>query len=69
MRHALRSQVLAVHCLPLQADLDHHLIFPELRNAALIRELHVYGQLVATEDARRDHSQHQGFGRCAAQFV
>eukprot|EP00908_Phaeocystis_cordata_P000092 Transcript_1010.p1 GENE.Transcript_1010~~Transcript_1010.p1 ORF type:complete len:527 (-),score=146.15 Transcript_1010:832-2412(-) len=48
--------------------------FPELRGAALIRELHVYGQLVATEalpprgaappgGGAQAASQHQGFGR------
>ena len=48
-------------------------VFPELQGAALIRELHVYGQLVATgatKDANGSQvddggsaSQHQGFGR------
>jgi len=53
-------------------------VFEELRGAALIRELHVYGQLVATDDAAQPQharggggggggadaaSQHQGFGR------
>ncbi|KAG7402077.1 hypothetical protein PHYBOEH_007291 [Phytophthora boehmeriae] len=47
-------------------------IFPELEGAALIRELHVYGQLVAAVskakkvEARKDpetsHAQHTGFG-------
>ncbi|KAL4170834.1 hypothetical protein KRP22_008938 [Phytophthora ramorum] len=50
-------------------------VFPELDGAALIRELHVYGQLVAAiskskkdaanaapNDAERSHAQHTGFG-------
>ncbi|KAH7488423.1 hypothetical protein PRIC2_007036 [Phytophthora ramorum] len=50
-------------------------VFPELDGAALIRELHVYGQLVsaiskskkdaanaAPNDAERSHAQHTGFG-------
>ncbi|KAG3092451.1 hypothetical protein PI124_g16930 [Phytophthora idaei] len=47
-------------------------VFPELEGAALIRELHVYGQLVAaiskkkkasaSVDAEGSHAQHTGFG-------
>ncbi|ETL81321.1 hypothetical protein L917_18312 [Phytophthora nicotianae] len=47
-------------------------VFPELEDAALIRELHVYGQLVAaiskkkkssaSVDAEGSHAQHTGFG-------
>jgi len=37
-------------------------IFPELDGCALIRELHVYGQLVATTDKENAHAQHTGFG-------
>ncbi|OWZ15349.1 Elongator complex protein [Phytophthora megakarya] len=49
-------------------------VFPELEGAALIRELHVYGQLVAAlskkkkaasapaTDAESSHAQHTGFG-------
>ncbi|KAG6619393.1 putative elongator complex protein [Phytophthora cinnamomi] len=50
-------------------------VFPELEDAALIRELHVYGQLVAAiakskkaavnaaaSDAEGSHAQHTGFG-------
>jgi len=36
--------------------------FPELNGAAFIRELHVYGQLIATSDRINRNSQHQGFG-------
>ncbi len=40
-------------------------VFPCLRGAGLIRELHVYGQLVPTAAARseRGAAQHTGFGR------
>eukprot|EP01063_Lacrimia_lanifica_P015557 TRINITY_DN2226_c2_g1_i1.p1 TRINITY_DN2226_c2_g1~~TRINITY_DN2226_c2_g1_i1.p1 ORF type:complete len:690 (+),score=262.57 TRINITY_DN2226_c2_g1_i1:54-2123(+) len=40
-------------------------LFPELGNAALVRELHVYGQLIATGDKEKEKdsdSQHVGFG-------
>ncbi|KUF76528.1 hypothetical protein AM587_10002302 [Phytophthora nicotianae] len=47
-------------------------VFPELEGSALIRELHVYGQLVAaiskkkkssaSVDAEGSHAQHTGFG-------
>lgn len=36
---------------------------PELRGCALIRELHVYGQLIPTSDAQHHHAQHIGLGR------
>jgi len=36
--------------------------FPELRGAALVRELHVYGQLIPTVDAKGSHAQHVGLG-------
>jgi GNAT superfamily N-acetyltransferase len=37
-------------------------IFPELQGAALVRELHVYGQLVATADKTTKKAQHVGYG-------
>ncbi len=37
--------------------------FPELKGAALIRELHTYGQLVRIDTAREDASQHKGYGK------
>ena len=44
-----------------------HPIFPELSGAALIRELHVYGQMIATktpkEASEQGQTQHMGFGR------
>ena len=41
-------------------------VFPELKNAALVRELHVYGKLMTTTGLDRKntkHAQHVGFGR------
>lgn len=40
-------------------------LFPELANAGLIRELHVYGQMIPTisKEKRVSQSQHVGFGR------
>ena len=35
---------------------------PELENAALIRELHVYGNVVSVDGKDRGSSQHSGFG-------
>ncbi|KAL1508539.1 hypothetical protein AB1Y20_004638 [Prymnesium parvum] len=37
--------------------------FPELRGAALVRELHVYGQLISTADKEASDAQHSGLGR------
>lgn len=36
---------------------------PELKNAALVRELHTYGQLVATGNIDKNKIQHTGFGK------
>ena len=41
---------------------NEHQPFVELRGAALIREVHVYGQLIATEDKGAHASQHVGLG-------
>lgn len=38
-------------------------VFPELKDTALIRELHVYGKLVTTADRDKGQRQHVGFGR------
>ena len=39
-------------------------IFPELKQAGLIRELHVYGQMIPTESKDSTcHAQHTGFGK------
>ena len=42
---------------------EEELPFPELRGAALVREVHVYGQLIATSDKTGAASQHTGLGR------
>ena len=38
-------------------------VFPELENTALVRELHVYGVLIATENKSKKSAQHVGFGK------
>lgn len=38
-------------------------IFPELTGCALIRELHVYGQVVRVNSDKKNEVQHFGFGR------
>uniref|UniRef100_A0A7S2SYY0 tRNA carboxymethyluridine synthase n=1 Tax=Chloropicon primus TaxID=1764295 RepID=A0A7S2SYY0_9CHLO len=38
-------------------------VFPELERTALVRELHVYGVLVATENKQKKTAQHVGFGK------
>jgi len=42
---------------------EHQPPFEELRGAALVRELHVYGQLIATADKSNADAQHTGLGR------
>ncbi|EQC41207.1 hypothetical protein SDRG_01183 [Saprolegnia diclina VS20] len=37
-------------------------VFPELQGCALVRELHVYGQLVAVNSGDKSKPQHIGFG-------
>lgn len=39
------------------------LVFPELQDSALIRELHVYGEMINVGDNRQGNSQHKGFGK------
>ncbi len=41
---------------------EANVIFPELENAAIIRELHVYGQVVRHDDKNAKKIQHQGLG-------
>ena len=51
--------------LRLSPDAGADGVFPELEQTALIRELHVYGQVVAVggdDDAGDDAAQHVGFG-------
>ncbi|MBI4239486.1 tRNA uridine(34) 5-carboxymethylaminomethyl modification radical SAM/GNAT enzyme Elp3 [Candidatus Uhrbacteria bacterium] len=38
-------------------------VFPELRNAALVRELHTYGHLVPLSTRDKNASQHKGLGK------
>jgi ELP3 family radical SAM enzyme/protein acetyltransferase len=38
-------------------------IFNELQHCALIRELHIYGQLIKVEDINNYEIQHQGYGK------
>ena len=38
-------------------------IFSELKNSALIRELHVYGSLTPVKNNKKNNAQHYGFGK------
>lgn len=44
-------------------DSDQKSLFPELSNAAIIREVHTYGRVVALDDLQTGASQHQGLGK------
>ncbi len=44
-------------------DLEEKEILPVLQNAALIRELHTYGQLVEIKNKKLKATQHFGFGK------
>jgi len=44
-------------------DKDQHMLFPELQGAAIIREVHTYGSVVALDDQQRHLSQHHGLGK------
>jgi ELP3 family radical SAM enzyme/protein acetyltransferase len=62
-----RDDVLFGFCRLRFPALNQDLIFPELDGCALVRELHVYGQLAATPDAtvtgeRSSLTQHVGYG-------
>lgn len=37
--------------------------FPELRNTAIVRELHTYGQALRVQDTHTGAVQHKGYGR------
>lgn len=39
------------------------MIFPELKNAAIIREIHTFGRVVPLEQKQTKRSQHQGLGK------
>ncbi|MBA43136.1 MAG: hypothetical protein CMF62_03890 [Magnetococcales bacterium] len=43
--------------------IDNKLIFEDLKDCAMIRELHVYGQVVSVQDKKTFASQHVGLGR------
>lgn len=43
-------------------DYKDKLIFPELKDCALIRELHVYGNVLNTNSCSSKSTQHQGYG-------
>jgi hypothetical protein len=45
------------------APIDSEQPFPELIGAALVREVHVYGQLISTADKNGADAQHTGIGR------
>jgi histone acetyltransferase (RNA polymerase elongator complex component) len=55
--------------LRLRISKDAGSVFPELKNTALIRELHVYGQVVSVDqkDNLNDKVQHKGFGKLLIQ--
>jgi len=62
----LEATVLAVRAAELAAAEEEEggtSPFPELDCAALIRELHVYGQLISTHDKTGVDAQHSGHGR------
>lgn len=56
-----RSKLFGFVRLRLQNREQHW--YEELQDAALIRELHVYGQLVPVSDKETGAAQHRGFGR------
>eukprot|EP00923_Selenidium_pygospionis_P021894 GHVN01037702.1.p1 GENE.GHVN01037702.1~~GHVN01037702.1.p1 ORF type:complete len:827 (+),score=112.59 GHVN01037702.1:178-2658(+) len=61
-----RSTIFGFLRLRLRSSTEATSPFPELTGAALLRELHVYGQLVGTSEERRDldtRTQHSGLGR------
>ncbi len=44
-------------------DPDHQTLFPELRGAAIIREVHTFGQALPLNNHESDKTQHQGLGQ------
>ncbi len=44
-------------------DPSEKMLFPELKEAAIVREVHSYGQAVPLSTRREGKSQHQGLGR------
>jgi GNAT superfamily N-acetyltransferase len=50
--------------LRINYQIDDELVFDELKDCALIRELHVYGEIVRTNQLTTDNScQHRGLGK------
>jgi histone acetyltransferase (RNA polymerase elongator complex component) len=43
-------------------DLKGNVVFEDHHDSAMIRELHVYGQVVRVSNKKKDVSQHKGFG-------
>jgi elongator complex protein 3 len=61
----VQDKLLAILRLRIPSDVlneDHEVIFSSLKNAALIRELHVYGMQTPV-GARGDSAQHKGLGK------
>lgn len=57
-----RSVILGFIRLRINSD-KNKVLFPELENASIIRELHVYGQVVRHDDKKNPRVQHQGLGK------
>jgi elongator complex protein 3 len=61
----VQDKLLAILRLRIPDDVlssDHKVIFPSLKNAALIRELHVYGMQTPVGE-KGESSQHKGLGK------
>lgn len=44
-------------------SVNNEVLFPEIKNAALVRELHVYGELVRHDSDNSNKVQHRGLGK------
>ncbi len=44
-------------------SIKNEVLFPEIKNAALVRELHVYGELVRHDSDNTNKVQHRGLGK------
>ncbi len=58
----LRTAVYGFVRLRLNSE-SNEVLFPEIKSAALIRELHVYGELVRHDSNNKDKVQHRGLGK------
>lgn len=63
LRLRLTNNAGKIYSRPTGNNTNKKLYFQELNNCSLIRELHVYGQLVAVGDSDNKASQHYGFGK------